>query len=244
MIFVYTLAWSVDHGYRTERKIGPDTGEYNNQMAKTHLGLAKTHRRSKPSAAARRLIEAAKSLLDTRTPSEITTKMLLDEASVARNTLYLHFEDHTALLEIALLEIFTGGVKEHLALLTESLSKATGKNDFMRRIGQVIEISQDRKRRSFRITRCRLIAHSDKNPRFSALLANEQARINKSYMTFFIEIRRRGWMGNNITPDVAAVVVQALTLGRVIDDVAADRLPQAAWNDAFMTIIKEVILGR
>ena len=120
-------------------------------MAKTHLGLAKTHRRSKPSAAARRLIEAAKSLLDTRTPSEITTKMLLDEASVARNTLYLHFEDHTALLEIALLEIFTGGVKEHLALLTESLSKATSKAGNVQSLGSHrATFSSNRRRNTLR----------------------------------------------------------------------------------------------
>lgn len=213
-------------------------------MGRTHLELSKSRRRSKPSAAARRLIDAAKSLLESLTPGEITTRMLLDKADVARNTLYLHFEDHTALLEIALLEIFTEGVKEHMTLLADSLNKSTSKNDFIRRVGHVIEISQDRKRRSFRITRCRLIAHSDKNPRFASLLANEQARINKTCTAFFIELRRRGWMGRSITPESAAIIVQALTLGRVIDDVAADRLPQASWNEAFMMIVKEVILAR
>ena len=49
--------------------------------------------------------------------------MMLEEAGVARNTLYLHFEDHTALLEVALLEVFVGGVKDHLKLLTDSFKK-------------------------------------------------------------------------------------------------------------------------
>ena len=75
-------------------------------MGKTQLGFAKARRQSKPSAAARRLIDATKSLLETRAPGEITTTMMLEEAGVARNTLYLHFEDQTALLEVALLEVF------------------------------------------------------------------------------------------------------------------------------------------
>jgi hypothetical protein len=51
-------------------------------------------------------------------------------------------------------------------------------------------------------------------------------------------------MGNNISPETAAVLIQALTLGRVIDDVSEEKIPQASWNNAFMKITKEVILGQ
>ena len=51
-------------------------------------------------------------------------------------------------------------------------------------------------------------------------------------------------MGNNVSPDTAAVLIQALTLGRVIDDVSEEKISQAAWNNAFMKITKEVILGQ
>jgi len=213
-------------------------------MGKTQLGFAKARRQSKPSAAARRLIDATKSLLETHAPGEITTTMMLEEAGVARNTLYLHFEDHTALLEVALLEVFVGGVKDHLKLLTDSFRKSRTKPDFLKRVSEVISISQDRQRRDFRIAHCRLIAHSDKNPRFSSLLKAEQSRINESYTAFFVELQRKGWMGNNISPETSAVLIQALTLGRVIDDVSEERISQTAWNNASMKITKEVILGQ
>ena len=213
-------------------------------MGKTQLGFAKARRQSKPSAAARRLIDATKSLLETRAPGEITTTMMLEEAGVARNTLYLHFEDQTALLEVALLEVFVGGVKDHLKLLIDSFRKSRTKPDFLKRVSEVISISQDRQRRDFRIARCRLIAHSDKNPRFSSPLKAEQSRINESYTAFFVELQRKGWMGNNVSPETAAVLVQALTLGRVIDDVSEERISQTAWNNAFMKITKEIILGQ
>jgi AcrR family transcriptional regulator len=212
-------------------------------MGRTQLGFSKARRQSKPSAAARRLIDATKSLLESHSPGEITTAMMLEEARVARNTLYLHFEDHTALLEVALLEVFVGGVKDHLKLLTDSFRKSKTKVDFLKRVSEVISISQDRQRRDFRIARCRLIAHSDRNPRFSSLLKAEQSSINKSYTAFFAELQHKGWMGNNISAETAAVLIQALTLGRVIDDVSEQKIPQASWNNAFMKITKEVILG-
>ncbi len=212
-------------------------------MGKTQLGFSKARRQSKPSAAARRLIDATKSLLKSHSPGEITTAMMLEEAGVARNTLYLHFENHTALLEVALLEVFVGGVKEHLELLTDSFKKSRTKADFLKRVIEVISISQDRQRRDFRIARCRLIAHSERNPRFASLLKAEQSSINKSYTAFFVDLQRKGWMGNNVSPDTAAVLIQALTLGRVIDDVSEEKISQTAWNNAFMKITKEVILG-
>jgi len=134
-------------------------------------------------------------------------------------------------------------VDEHLRLLVASLSKAGNKNDFVKRIGDVIEISQDMRRRDFRVTRCRLIAHTDKSPRFSVLLGKEQVRINNDFTAFFLQLQARGWMGSKLSPATAAVIIQALTLGRTVDDVSADRLSPASWNEAFMTIVKDVILS-
>ena len=212
-------------------------------MQRLHLGLTKGRTRRKPSAAARRLIEATKHLLESLSPREITTAMVLEEAGVARNTLYLHFEDHTALLEVALLELFVSGVRNHLELLQDSLKKSRSKNDFVKRIANVVELTQSQQRRDFRINRCRLIAHSERNPRFSSTLGDAQVRINEGFKTFFIALRRKGWMGKNIAPETAAVLVQALTLGRAIDDFSSARLSEKAWNEAFMMIITDVILG-
>ena len=50
-------------------------------------------------------------------------------------------------------------------------------------------------------------------------------------------------MGKNIAPETAAVLVQALTLGRAIDDFSSARFSEKAWNEAFMMIITDVILG-
>ena len=72
----------------------------------------------------------------------------------------------------------------------------------------------------------------------------EQSSINKGYTAFFVELQRKGWMGNNISPNTAAVLIQALTLGRVIDDVSEEKISQASWNDAFMKITREVILAQ
>lgn len=213
-------------------------------MPKNSFELSTRARKTgKESPAKRRLLEAAKKLLDKYPPAEITTAMVLKEASVARNTLYLHFDNQGALIESALLSIFLDGVRQHANLLDDSLKKTRSKSDFLRRAAEIIRVSQDQDRRPFRIARCRLVAHAEKNVRFAKLLGIEQNRVNERFTQLFSEMRTRGWLNPAITPAAAAILVQAITLGRVVDDVAAKKVDEKAWKEAYMSVVKKVILN-
>lgn len=41
----------------------------------------------------------------------------------------------------------------------------------------------------------------------------------------------------------ASVLIQALTLGKVIDDISGKKLTEDAWLDTYLTIVNTVILG-
>ena len=53
----------------------------------------------------------------------------------------------------------------------------------------------------------------------------------------------RGWLNQAITPAAAAILIQAVTLGRVVDDVASRKLNEEDWNDAYLSIVRKVILA-
>lgn len=212
-------------------------------MGTNAFALTATRGVRKNSLAKQRLLDAAKKLLEEHPPGEITTAMVLQEADVARNTLYLHFENQAALIESALLSIFLDAVRAHADMLEQSLSRSKTKSEFLRHAAEIIRVSQDQDRRAFRIARCRLIAHSEKNPRFSKVLGLEQTRINDRFIKSFSELQGRGWLNPAITPAAAAILVQAVTLGRVVDDVASKKLEEQAWNDTYMNIVKKIILN-
>lgn len=169
--------------------------------------------------------------------------MVLREAKVARNTLYLHFEDHANLLETVLLAMFLEGVQQHATMLKAAIDESKSKAEFIRRITELIQVSQSRDRWDFRLARCRLITHCSESPRFAKLLAADQTEINEMFTELFVELRRKGWMKGNVQPATAAVLIQALTMGRIIDDVAAKKLREEDWNGVYLQIIRKVILA-
>ena len=213
-------------------------------MSKKPFALASgTRKPRRESPAKRRVLDAAIKLLGKYPPAEITTTMVLQEAGVARNTLYLHFENQAALIESALLSIFLDGVRQNADMLENSLKQTRNKTDFLRHTEKIIRVSQDQDRRAFRIARCRLVAHAEKNPRFAKILGVEQNLVNERFTRLFSEMQARGWLNSGITPAAATILVQAITLGRVVDDVASKKVDEKAWRDAYMSVVKKVILS-
>ncbi len=212
-------------------------------MNNNSFAIAPTKRKQKVSAARERLIAAVRRLLLTHDPAAITTTIVLNEAGVARNTLYLHFDNHAHLLETALLSSFSDAVQSNLRAFETAIEKSKTKNEFIRRITVILEDSQSRSRRKFRIERCRLIVHAETNEGFAAVMAAEQNRINAEFSKLFERCREKGWMRGAIGSPAAAVLIQALTLGKVIDDISGKKLTEDVWLDTYLKIVNTVILG-
>jgi AcrR family transcriptional regulator len=200
------------------------------------------NRAVKPSVAADRLLAATIMLLREFSPDEVTISMVLTKAKVARNTLYLHYENRTALIEAALLSVFLDGAKNHADLLMKSANESLKKHDFIEQAIKLVKSSQDREFKNVRIARCRLIAHADKNARFSRILSMEQSKLNENFARSFETLQRKGWMSRKVSPEAAALFVQAMTFGRVLDDVSSKKINEKSWDEAFIFIMKKTIL--
>jgi AcrR family transcriptional regulator len=223
LIFVSDRRGQVDQRFRTRNKIVLLARGYDDGIKKSAFGISSTNSTRKPSAAAGRLLDAVKVLLSKFAPDEITTVMILEEAGVARNTLYLHYDNHAALIEAALLSVFLDSAKSHADFLKKSVKDSRNKADFIKQSINLIKVSQDREFKNFRVARCRLIAHSDKSARFSKILGMEQSKLNESFAKSFEALQKKGWMSDEVSPYAAALFVQAMTFGRIIDDVSSKK---------------------
>jgi AcrR family transcriptional regulator len=212
-------------------------------MKHNSFAIAAVRRAGGPSKARERLISAVRRLLQSHDPSGITTSVVLREAGVARNTLYLHFENHAQLLETALLSIFSAAVQENIDSVEQALRKSKTRSEFFRKVAVVIRDSNSRNRRKFRIERCRLIVHAENNDGFAAVMAAEQSRINAQFTELLEQCRQRGWIRGSVKSSVAAVLVQALTLGKVIDDISGKKLSEDDWFDMYLEVVNKVIMG-
>lgn len=211
-------------------------------MTNSSLRVLRPRDRKKPSLAREHLIEATERLLLRFHPSEITTSMVLKEANVARGTLYLHFDDFSSLMEMVLLSAFSNSVEQNINALRVIIHDAQTKEALITALETLTENSQGPGRKEFRFARLRLIAYTERNPRFAAALAEEQRRLNAKFEELFELIKRKGWLNTSLDIHSVTVFVQAYTLGKVIDDVAQDGMSPDAWNTLIGQVISRVIL--
>ena len=78
--------------------------------------------------------------------------------------------------------------------------------------------------------------------RFSKILGKEQSKLNEVFAKSFTMLQSKGWMTKDVSPEAAALFVQAMTFGRVIDDVSSRKIDEQSWDEAFIFIMKKTIL--
>ena len=185
------------------------------------------------------LISACGRLLRVHPPSKITSGMLLKEANVARGTLYHHFESASALVEKTLLESFSVHVDANITALRQLVDHSKTREEFAEGLRVVTRVSQSSDRQSTRFARTRLIAYSEISLALRKTLAKEQERLTVAIEEIVTAAKKKGWVKKSIKPRPAAVLIQAYTLGKIVDDVAETKMPDEDWN----ALIDEVVLG-
>lgn len=176
------------------------------------------------------LIDAYKRLLESVSPSQITTARLLEEAGVARGTLYQHFPSAEALLQSTLVDLFARRAEQNIALLKQAVSQSKTREEFIAALRYVTELSQSSAHHRDRLDRIRLVAHTENSPTFQAAIAREQERLTETLVWVVKKGQRRGWVRTDLAPRPLAVFVQAYTLGRIIDELSERRMRPADWT--------------
>lgn len=185
-----------------------------------------------------RLIESAIELLDAHFLEEITTDMILQHSSVSRGSLYHHFEDFSDLMEQALVRKFSSHVDESIEPLTKLLQDSASGEEMLANLSNVTKAIHSPENSANRFFRARIISLAEANDRLTQRLAQEQKRLTDTITDIFTQCQNKGWMNKNFDPAVAAIFIQSYTLGRVIDDVADDKVDPDAWNNFINNMIR------
>lgn len=176
-----------------------------------------------------RLIEVTMSMLDGDHPDKIHVDEVLLVSGISKGSLYHHFNDFGDLIEEALVRRFTLFVDQSIAVITQLMNAATTKEEFVAGLKKVTRLTQDPARYANRFERARALGMAGNNDRFRNGLAQEQDRITAALEDLFRESQNRGWMVPDFDPRAAAVLIQAYTLGQVINDVATVQYDNDSW---------------
>ena len=188
------------------------------------------------------LISTTVKLLDTKLPNEIAVDEILETSGISKGSLYHHFEDLSELLEVAQVERYAAWVDRSVEALVGMLSKVKTREDIVAGLKLVTRFTQDTKYSKTRFQRARAIAAAEHNPRFRKLLADEQKRLTDALIDLINEARNKGLYASDFDAHAGAVLVQAYTLGMIVDDFVDQRMDPEAWYDLIDKVVDKVFL--
>ena len=189
-----------------------------------------------------RLIETTSELLDTKFPQDIAVDEILDKSGISKGSLYHHFEDLSELLEVAQVERYAAWVDRSVEALVSMLAKVKTREDIVAGLKMVTRFTQDTKYSKTRFQRARAIAAAEHNPRFRKLLADEQKRLTDALIDLINEARNKGLYASDFDAHAGAVLVQAYTLGMIVDDFVDEQMDPEAWYALIDKVVDKVFL--
>jgi AcrR family transcriptional regulator len=183
------------------------------------------------------LIECAADLLDKYRFDEITVEMVLDRSGISKGSLYHHFEDIYHLLEGAMIVRYARYVDTNIAALQSLLSTAKTGEEFYLGLSQLSAITQGEGMKRARQERALTIGRAITSPRMSVLLQAEQQRLTDALAQLIQDAQARKLCNAEIESHALAVLMQAWTLGKIVDDLSENPVD----NDAYLALVNRVI---
>ena len=83
---------------------------------------------------------------------------------------------------------------------------------------------------------------AERNAQLSQVLAVEQQRLTTALMEQIAQAQKNGWVNKEIDPQAGAVLIQAYTLGKIVDDLSQTPMSPESWNQ-LITRLAERVFG-
>lgn len=186
-----------------------------------------------------RLIEVTVELLGSKGPGEINVDEVLTASGISKGSLYHHFDDLADLVDEALAFRFAHYVDLSIASIVPILSSVHSREEIFAGIASITEATQSVDFRANRLERVQTVGRAARNPHLRELINAEQRRLNGALADLIREAQIQGWFSREFDAMSAAVLIQAYTLGRSLDDITDPHLDPKKWTDLIHRLVEK-----
>ena len=183
-----------------------------------------------------KLLVQAMELLANDGFDRFNVQRVLDGAGVSRATLYRHFPDVDGLIEAAMVEIFRQQIDLNLRAARELVELSTDKEMFRDGIGRLLE-ALSKTPAQVRILRAHTVVLGTSRPELGIAVATVQESLNDGWEEVVRSAQMRGLVRKDVDPRTVGVLVQSLTIGRIIDEVAVKHMGDTNWAKALFDVL-------
>ncbi len=177
-----------------------------------------------------RLLNTTVDMLDELQEKDVSAAEILRRTGIARGSLYHFWDSIGELIQEAYLVRYSRYVEKSGGVIKQMLAECQTKEEFLAGLARVTELTQDPARKANRYERARILGMAEKNEDFRKALGRVQQSLTDLFTEQFTEVQNRGWFNKDFDPRAAAVLIQAYTLGKIVDDVVDNRMDALAWN--------------
>lgn len=184
-----------------------------------------------------RLLSTAVEMLDELPEKDVSASEILRRTGIARGSLYHFWDSIGDLIADAYVVRYSRYVEKSAAVLSELVQNSKTKQELLSGLRAVTQLTQDPARKTNRFERARILAMAEKNEKFRIALGKIQSQLTDQFTEQFREAQARGWFNGDFDPRAGAVLIQAYTLGRIVDDVVENPMDPEAWNSLIELIV-------
>lgn len=184
-----------------------------------------------------RLLTTAVDMLDDMQEKDVSASEILRRTGIARGSLYHFWDSIGELIEEAYLVRYSRFVEKSGGVIKQLLAECNTKEEFFNELSKVTELTQDPARKANRYERARILGMAEKNDKFRKALGKVQQELTDLFTEQFTEVQNRGWFNKDFDARAAAVLIQAYTLGKIVDDVVDNPMTAISWNNLIGLIV-------
>lgn len=184
-----------------------------------------------------RLLNAAVEMLDELSEKEVSASEILRRTGIARGSLYHFWDSIGDLIADAYIVRYSRYVAKSASVIDELVQNSNSKEELFAGLKAVTQLTQDPARKGNRYERARILGMAEKNEKFRLALGKVQLELTDAFTKQFTQAQERGWFNKEFDPRAAAVLIQAYTLGKIVDDVVDNQMDSESWNSLIELIV-------
>ena len=188
------------------------------------------------------LVETVMDLMEIKAPNEISADEVLQKSGISKGSMYHHFKDLDELIETAQVARFAHWVDVSIQNLGQIIRATKTKDELYEALRVVTENTQSAKRKDSRIERAAALSRRNGSARYFELIGNESDRLMSGLEDLAREAQEKGFFSKRHHPRAISLMVQAYTLGKIVDDYSHQPVKDEDWNNLIMDVIRNVFM--